>query len=403
MRAAATWSSSRGDGMNVDRLIPDYVRKFEPYAPSRPDHLLMREYGAPFLYRLNNNENTLGPPPAAQRVIDEFPPELVPLYPSGDAYDLRQALARRFGFAAERFLVGNGSCEVIGAIIKAFCERGDNIVTADKTFAVYEWVARFSGIEARLVPLRDHAFDAEAMLARMDRHTKIVFVCNPNNPTGTYWPTGVLTDFLDRAGENRIVVVDEAYAEYVGKSDYPDAMALMERYPNLVVFRTFSKMYALASLRVGYMTGSAEVVDAVRRTCIAYSVNALAQKAAEAALVDDKAHILRSREIVREARAMLEPVLDALDLPHVGGEGNYIMVKVPINDTLMYRHLMRRGWMVRSMTGFRFPGWVRVTLREREAMERFAEAFAAEIRNVRGLFRFIQDNIQKRATDHGHP
>lgn len=383
MRAGATWFFSRDSRMNVDRLIPDYVRGFEAYVPSRPDHLLMQEYGAPFLYRLNNNENTLGPPPAAQRVIDEFPPDRLPLYPSGDAYDLRQALARRFGFAAERFLVANGSCEVIGSIIKAFCERGDNIVTADKTFAVYEWVAKFSGIEARLVPLRDLAFDAEAMLARVDRHTKIVFVCNPNNPTGTYWPTGVLVDFLERVGESRIVVVDEAYAEYVEKSDYPDAMALMERFPNLVVFRTFSKMYALASLRIGFMAGSAGVVDAVRRTCIAYSVNSLAQKAAEVALGDDAGHILRSREIVREARASLEPVLDSLELPSISGEGNYIMVKVPINDTLMYRRLMRRGMMVRSMTGFRFPGWIRITLREREAMERFAEAFSAEIRAIR--------------------
>lgn len=370
--------------MNVDALIPEYVRRFEAYVPSRPDELLMQEYGAPFLVRLNNNENTLGPPPPAQRVIDDYPTQQLSIYPNGDAYDLRQALALRFGLDADRFLVGNGSCEVIGAIIKAFCERGDNIVTADKTFAVYEWVAEFSGIEARLVPLRNHAFDPEAMLARVDARTKVVFVCNPNNPTGTYWPQAVLQEFLTRIDGRCIVVVDEAYAEYVEQPDYPDGMALMARFPNVVVFRTFSKMYALAALRVGYMAATAPVAAAVRRTYITYSVNTLAQKAALAALSDDGTHVRASRAMVREARRGLETLLASLELPFVSGEGNYIMAQVPINDTLMYRRLMRRGLMVRSMTGFRFPGWIRVTLREPEAMARFAQALTDEIRTLRG-------------------
>lgn len=369
--------------MNVDALIPEYVRRFEAYVPSRPDELLMQEYGAPFLVRLNNNENTLGPPPPAQRVIDDYPTQQLSIYPNGDAYDLRQALALRFGLGADRFLVGNGSCEVIGAIIKAFCERGDNIVTADKTFAVYEWVAEFSGIEARLVPLRNHAFDPEAMLARVDARTKVVFVCNPNNPTGTYWPQAVLQEFLTRIDGRCIVVVDEAYAEYVEQPDYPDGMALMARFPNVVVFRTFSKMYALAALRVGYMAATAPVAAAVRRTYITYSVNTLAQKAALAALSDDGTHVRASRAMVREARRGLETLLASLELPFVSGEGNYIMAQVPINDTLMYRRLMRRGLMVRSMTGFRFPGWIRVTLREPEAMARFAQALTDEIRTLR--------------------
>lgn len=369
--------------MRVDALIPEYVRKFEAYLPSRPDHLLMREYGAPFLHRLNNNENTLGPPAAARRVIRDFPLERVPIYPNGDAFDLRQALARRFGFPAGQFLVGNGSCEVIGAVIKAFCEPGDNIVTAEQTFAVYEWVAEFSGVEARLTPLRDMAFDPEAMLARVDRRTKILFLCNPNNPTGSYWSTDWLVTFLERLGEDRILVVDEAYCEYVERADYPNAMALMERFPNLVVFRTFSKMYALASLRVGYLLASPEVADAVRRTYISYSVNSLGQRAAEAALGDDAEHIARTRRMVWEARELLMALCAELDLPQVAGEGNFMMIQVPINDTLMYRRLMRRGLMVRSMTGFRFPGWIRVSLRERPVMEAFAAGFREEIRALR--------------------
>ncbi|ADW19296.1 histidinol phosphate aminotransferase apoenzyme [Desulfobulbus propionicus DSM 2032] len=374
--------------MNLEALIPEYVRGFQAYVPSKPDHLLMREYGAPVLHRLNNNENPLGPPPAAARVIAAFPPERAAVYPSGDCHDLRQALGVRLGLVADRILVGNGSCEVISSVIKAFCQPGDNIITADKTFAVYEWVAEFSGIEARLTPLHDYAFDPQAMLDRIDRHTKILFVCNPNNPTGSSWSRQVLVDFLEQVGDDRIVVVDEAYREYVEDPDYPDTVGLMERFPNLVVFRTFSKMYGLAGLRVGYLAGTEAVVEVVRRTSVAYSVNVQAQQAALAALEDDCEHIAATRALVRQGKAMVGDACRDLGLETVGGEGNYLMIRTPINDMLMYRRLMRRGMMVRTMTGFRFPGWIRVTLREREVMERFVEALAEEvdmIRNKQGV------------------
>jgi histidinol-phosphate aminotransferase len=369
--------------MNLEALVPEYVRCFQPYQPSRPDHFLMRQYGAPFLHRLNNNENPLGPPPAAARVIASFPAEQAALYPSGDCYDLREALGARFGISPQRFLVGNGSCEVITSVIKAFCQAGDNIITADKTFAVYEWVAKFSGIEAQLVPLRNYAFDPQGMLDRIDDRSKILFVCNPNNPTGSYWTRQVLVDFLEQAGENHIVVVDEAYREFVEDEGYPDAIALMERFPNVVAFRTFSKMYALAGLRTGYLVGTEEVVDLVRRTSITYSVNVQAQQAALAALADDTEHIRATRAMVREAKDRLRRVCDGLELETVSGEGNYLMIKVPINDMLMYRRLMKRGMMVRTMTGFRFPGWIRVTLQKPAVMELFAEALTDEIRLIR--------------------
>ncbi len=369
--------------MNLDAIVPEYVRCFDAYVPSKPDHLLMREYGAPFLHRLNNNENPLGPPPAAARAIAEFPPEAAAVYPSGDSFDLRDALGLRLGVSPERILVGNGSCEVISSVIKAFCEPGDNIITADRTFAVYEWVAEFSGIQARLVPLRDYSFDPQGMLDCIDGRTKIIFLCNPNNPTGGWWDEGLLTDFLEKAGEERIVVVDEAYREFVEDKAYPDAVALMDRFPNLISFRTFSKMYALAGLRTGYLTGTAGVVEMVRRTSIAYSVNILAQRAALAALADDADHIAATRALVRDGRAFLMTTCDALGLETVGREGNYLMIKVPINDMLMYRRLMKRGMMVRSMTGFRYPGWIRVTLKEMAVMEKFAEALSEEIRSIR--------------------
>jgi histidinol-phosphate aminotransferase len=367
----------------IAELVPEYIRAFEPYTPSRPDPELMRQFGVDHLHRLNNNENALGPPPLARKVIQEFEAQRSAIYPSGDAFFLRKALAERFGKDPGRFLVGNGSCEVIASVVKAFCEKGDNIVTADKTFAVYEWVAEFSGFEARLIPLKNHAYDPDGMLAAMDGRTKILFVCNPNNPTGTWWDRDVMERFLRGVDGRAIVVVDEAYREYVDDERFPDGMELMERHKNVVVFRTFSKMYALAGLRVGYVCGQQESIDYIRRTHIVYSVNALGQPAAAAALQDDAEHIAATRRMVAEAKALLLPAFDALGLRHVAGEGNFVMVETPVSDSLIYRRLMRRGVMVRTMTGFRFPNWIRVSLVQEPVMREFAAAFGAVVAAAR--------------------
>lgn len=358
--------------VDLNRLLPSYVKGFQAYVPSKPDPELMKLYGCSRLLRLNNNENPLGPPPQAQEALRRFSPERSAVYPSGDAYYLREALAAKFGKHPDQFIVGNGANEVITFVIKAFCEQGDNIVTADKTFAVYEWIAEFSGFEARLVPLKDFGFDDRAMLDRIDARTKILFVCNPNNPTGTYWDRDRLRVFLDAIAGRRIVVLDEAYFEFVEADDCPDGMAFIDRYPNLVVFRTFSKMFGLAGLRIGYLAGSPDVVDAIRRTCIVYSVNALAQEAALAALGADD-HIARTRTMVREGKDYLRRELTRMGLPFIAGEGNFVMIRLPISDTLAYRKLMTRGVMVRTMTGFRFPNYIRVTIQKMEAMEAFVD------------------------------
>jgi histidinol-phosphate aminotransferase len=362
-------------------LVPDYIKRFEAYVPSKPDAELMKLYGCSRLYRLNNNENPLGPPPGAQEIIRQFPPMKASLYPSGDVYFVRNKLASRFGLDPDQFLFGNGANEAIAFVIKAFCQEGDNIVTADKTFSVYEWVAEFSGFEARLVPIKDFGFDDEAMLKAVDGRTKIIFVCNPNNPTGTYWNTDKMTRFLDRVAGRQIVVIDEAYCEFVSQPDYPNGIKLMEEYPNVVVFRTFSKMYGLAGLRIGYLVGNREVVDVIRRTCVVYSVNGVAQDAVMAA-IDDDDHVARTRELVDKEKAYLDSELRSLGLEVQAAEGCYVMVKLPMSDTLAYRKLMAKGVMVRSMTGFRFPNWIRVSIGRREAMEAFIEALSAILKKT---------------------
>lgn len=359
---------------NLDILVPAYVREFEPYIPSKPDAELMKLYGCDRLFRLNNNENPLGPPPGAQEVIRRYSPPNGAVYPSGDSYYLRRDIATLQNIDPDQIIVGNGANEVISFVIKSFCEKGDNIITADKTFAVYEWVANFSGIEARIIPLIRDGFDDQAMLKAIDERTKILFVCNPNNPTGTYWSRETLTDFLDTVDGKQIVVIDEAYFEFVEAADFPNGMEFIGRYPNVIVFRTFSKMYGLAGLRIGYLAGDPDVVDMIRRTCVVYSVNGIAQEAARAALQDETSHIRRTRDLIRESKKFLCEELFRMGLSLIAGEGNFLIARLPGSDTLAYRKLMREGVMIRPMTGFRCPNHIRITLAQMEAMEAFVGA-----------------------------
>jgi histidinol-phosphate aminotransferase len=364
--------------LSFQHLAPEYIQRFQAYIPSNPDDELKKRFGCTHLFRLNNNENPLGPCPSAARVIRNFAPCRAAVYPSGDCWHLRRKLAERYNMEPDQFLFGNGANEVIAFVIKAFCRQGDNIITAEKTFAVYEWVAEFSGFEARMAPLKDHAFDDDAMIRCIDDRTKILFVCNPNNPTGTYWNDATLRSFLDRIDGRQIVVVDEAYCEFVEKLDFPDGMALISEYPNLVVFRTFSKMHALAGLRIGYLAGSREVVNIVRRTCVVYSVNALAQAAALAVLNDSGEHVQQTRDLVRRQKQVITEHLDSLGLTYLSGEGNFVMIRLPMSDSLAYRRLMMQGVMIRTMTGFRFPNWIRLTLAMPDAMD----AFMAGLENI---------------------
>ena len=367
----------QGQTVRWETLVPAHIRSIQAYIPSKPDDVLRDMFHCPSIHRLNNNENALGPAKEAQAAIAAFDPAAAAIYPSGDAFHLRQRLAQKFGLDADCFLVGNGANEVIAFVINAFCQAGDNIITADKTFAVYEWVAEFSGYQSKQVPLCEEAFDAQSMLKAIDERTKILFVCNPNNPTGTYWPEKKLRAFLEAVGGRQIVVLDEAYAEFVEQEDFPDGMKLLHAYPNLVVFRTFSKMYGLAGLRIGYLAGSPEVVNVIRRTCVVYSVNALAQVAALATLDNEGDHVANTRTLVREAKAFLHSELTALGLHHLAGEGNYMMIRLPLSDTLAYRKLMQHGFMVRTMTGFRYPNHIRLTMDKLPVMEGFIKALKA--------------------------
>ena len=360
---------------NLAHLVPQHVRQFEAYLPSPPDDELKRLYGVERLIRLNNNENPLGPPTGAVQFFNTLPPATVACYPSGDCRRLREKLADGLGLTPDQLIFGNGANEAIAFVIKAFCEQGDNIVTADRTFAVYEWIARFSGIEARLAPLDDFGFDEAGLLSRIDRRTKLIFICNPNNPTGSWWSRERLTRFLQQVGPQHIVVLDEAYFEFMTSPDYPDGISLLAQFPNLVVFRTFSKMYGLAGLRIGYLAASEELTAVIRKTAIVYSVNTIAQSAALAAY-GDQGFIDATRRMVHEGRTQLADCCKKLNLPILQSDCNFAMVKLPFSDTLAHRLLMQQGIMVRTMTPFRFPGWIRISISTNSDMQACCDALS---------------------------
>lgn len=364
---------------SIESLVPEYLRLVKPYIPSRPDPELMLMYGCDHLYRLNNNENPLGPPRQALEALDRLETKRASIYPNGDAFYLRKALAMEYQMDENCFIAGNGANDLITAIIKAFCTKGDNIVTADKTFAVYEWAASYIGCDSKLIPLKDFGFDYDAFLAAINENTKIVFICNPNNPTSSLWSLEKVRSFLQAVDGRTIVVVDEAYLDYADDCRNLSAVNLLKEFPNLIVLKTFSKIYALAGLRIGYLIAGLEISEIIRRTIITYSINFAAQTAAEAIVGGGSAvheHLIRSRTLAREGATMIRDCCESLSLNCRGDICNFMMIELPFSDTLAYRMLMEKGFMVRTMTQFRFPNWIRVTCSFADVIEPFCDVFS---------------------------
>jgi histidinol-phosphate aminotransferase len=367
-------------------MVPPHLRGVEPYVPSVPDDELKRLYGCEKLHRLNNNENALGPCPAALRALADFESGDVKTYPSGDCFHLREAIASRFSLDPGHVVVGNGANEVISFAIRGFCEKGDKVVLPDRTFAVCEWQAQHCGCDIALIPLSGSFNDLDALRDAIDSRTKLVYVCNPNNPTGGFHGRAALKSFLEGVAGRAVVVIDEAYIEFVENYEAESCVPLLSEHPNLLLFRTFSKAFALAGLRIGYALCSEELSEALRRVRTVYSVNSYSQVAALACVepsAETDEHLAKTRRMVAESKAILTSRFDALGLRHMEGEGNFVMAELPFDDALAYRMLMRQGYMVRTMTGFRFPNWIRVTCVQPQVMEGFCEALTGILESRR--------------------
>jgi histidinol-phosphate aminotransferase len=357
--------------------IPSYrktVLNIAPYQPGKPISELRREKGLTDVIKLASNENPLGPSPKALAAVQQSLTSLH-IYPDGNCFELRQALAKRLGVEGMELIFGNGSDEVIKMLGVTFLEPGDEVLVCEPTFSEYAYAANLMGAKLRTLPLKDHAFDLEGMLAAVNPKTKIVFICNPNNPTGAYVDKGAVDDFLAKIPEHVLVVFDEAYYEYVTAEDYPETIEYVKEGRNVVVLRTFSKIHGLAGLRIGYGVAPGHIAQLVHRVREPFNVNSAAQVAALAALDDDE-HVTKSRDLNETGKAWLYQELTKLRLEYVPSQTNFIFIDLKRDSQEVYHGLLDRGVIARSGGVFGCPTWLRVTIGTAEENRRFIEALA---------------------------
>jgi histidinol-phosphate aminotransferase len=354
----------------IEHVHP-YIRTLIPYSPGKPIEEVEREYGIANSVKLASNENPLGPAPKALEAIRAKLGQLH-LYPDGDCFYLKERLAKKLGVAPEQIIFGNGSNEIIELAARTFMRAGDEAVMARQAFVVYKLLVQAVGGVSKEIPLREFTHDLSAISDAVSPRTRIVFLANPNNPTGTIYRRAAWELFLDRLPEEVLVIADEAYFEYVRDPDYPDSLRYHDRGKTILTLRTFSKIYGLAALRVGYGVAPKEVIDLMQRVRQPFNVNAVAQWAALAAL-DDKDHVGRSLQNNRQGMEFLNSEFDKLGLPYVPRQGNFILLRVG-NGNEVYQRLLTQGVIVRPVGAYEFPEHVRVTVGTMNENRRFIEA-----------------------------
>lgn len=364
--------------MKIVDQLPEYIRTLIPYEPGMPIEEVEREYGIANSVKLASNENPLGPSPKAVAALREKVGQLH-LYPDGDCFYLKRGLAQKLGVAPETLIFGNGSNEIIELAARTFMRPGDEAVMAEQAFVVYRLIVQALGGKGKAVPLRDYTHDLAAIADAVTPQTRLLFLANPNNPTGTIFRREEWERFLGRVSKDVLLIVDEAYFEYVEDSAYPDSLKYHEPDRAILTLRTFSKLYGLAGLRIGYGIGPREIVAMMQRVRQPFNVNAPAQWAALAAL-DDAEHIRRSLEANREGLGYLQGEFTRLGLEFVPSQGNFVLVRVGKGQEV-FQQLLRQGVIVRPMAGYRFPEHVRVTVGTMAENRKFIEALQEVIRS----------------------
>lgn len=352
------------------------VQKLSPYVPGKPVEELAREIGLnpADIVKLASNENPLGPAPSVLKAVQQALPELT-RYPDGNGFILKQALSERFGFDLSMITLGNGSNDILELIGRAFAMPGVDVVFSQHAFAVYPIVTQAVGATPVQVPARNWGHDLPAMAAAVTPATRLIFVANPNNPTGTWFERTEFEAFMAAVPTNVLVVLDEAYTEYVEAGEALNGFDYIERYPNLIVCRTLSKAYGLAALRVGYCISHPQVADVLNRVRQPFNVNSLALAAAVAALADDT-YLTESRLLNRTGMQQLEKGLSSLGLQSIPSRGNFIAVDLGRDAGPIYQGLLRAGVIVRPVAGYGMPNHLRVSIGLPQENQRFLEVLA---------------------------
>ncbi len=350
------------------------------YQPGKPMEEVKRELGLDKVTKLASNENPFGcSPKAREAIMAEL--DATHIYPDGGAVALTTALSERLGVQPNQIIFGAGSDEVILMLTRAYLLPGDETVMASHTFPQYKHNAEVEGATVIEVPLKDGKHDLEAMLAACTDKTKIVWICNPNNPTGTIVTHKEVEQFLNSCSPDTMVVLDEAYVEYIDTPEFPDGLALLKQYPNVVLLRTFSKIYGLASLRIGYGIGHPDVIHAVNQVREPFNTTRYGQVAALASLADDS-FVAECRERNVEGIKLIQDRLDALGLSYFPAYGNFIMIHTGRPAQAVFDALLRQGFIVRGGHSLGYPESIRVTIGSREENEAFLTALEEVLKTV---------------------
>ena len=359
-------------------LSPSYVRSIAPYQPGKPTSELAREMGLEekSIVKLASNENPRGIGPRTRAAIEAALGDLA-RYPDGNGFELKDALSRRYGVGMDSIVLGNGSNDVLELVAMAFLGQGSSAVYSQHSFAVYPLATQARGARGISVPAKDYGHDLAAMAAAVAGDTRVVFIANPNNPTGTFVPYDDVEAFL-RAVPGCIVVLDEAYNEYLPPELRVDTTKWLKKHPNLVITRTFSKAYGLAGLRVGYALANPAIADLMNRVRQPFNVNSIALSAAAAAL-DDMEFVARSYAENRSGLRQIEAGARALGLEYIPSYGNFITVRVG-KAAEVFKRLLKRGVIVRPIAGYELPEHLRISIGTPDENERFLTALAASLR-----------------------
>ena len=354
------------------RLTTKGIEKLVPYPPGKPIEELERELGIRGSIKLASNENPLGPSPLAVRAIMDNIKKLN-RYPDSGGYYLKSKLSDLYAISQDRIILGNGSNELIELIVRAFLIPGKQVIQASPTFLIYEKVVTGAGGMLISVPLKDFKIDLKKITESVTPKTKIIFINNPNNPTGSALTKKEVAAFLTGIPNDIVIVLDEAYIDFVTDKDVANGLNFLMNCPRLILLRTFSKLYGLAGLRIGYGFSSCEIIDYMNRVRQPFNTNSLAQAAALAAL-DDIEFVSATLKIIKDGLGYLHEQLDMLGLKYVPTQTNFFIIKVPFGGRRIYELMLREGVIVRSLDSYGMEDYIRINVGLPEENERFIRA-----------------------------
>lgn len=354
----------------IQNSFKNHIKTVHPYEPGKPIKETQRELGLRNVIKLASNENPLGPSRKAVRAMRRALKE-VHLYPESKCYYLVKRLSQELGVNEDQLIIGNGSNEIIELVARGFLSEGDEVLSSDTSFLVYPILSQVMGGKYVSVPMKDYRFDLDALLKAITDKTKIIFIANPNNPTGTYVTAQEVENFIAKVPKHILICFDEAYVDFVEAKDFPHMLFHIKAgKPNVLVLRTFSKAYGLAGVRVGYGVGSAELISYLHKIRQPFNVNSIAQAGATAAL-DDRFFLWRTKLLVSSGRKYLMKRFEKLGLRYVPSQANFILVDVKKSADDVFKALMKEGMLVRSMKAYGLTTWIRVTIGRRSQNAQF--------------------------------